>query len=92
MLSALLALSSGQEHVWLCTRRYTEVPKVTWLPLVVLAALAMASSIFGILHPLEFAAAFAPRSITVCTTAIELANGPRATMRWVPGDRHLGTS
>lgn len=54
-LSALLAISVEQDPPW--ERADPRTTGRNWLPWVLLIALAIASSIFGIMHPQVFAAA-----------------------------------
>ena len=56
-LSAMLAMAPAEDPVALWDRAYA-VTRPSWLPWGLLALLAAGSSLFGILHPLEFAAAF----------------------------------
>jgi hypothetical protein len=54
-LSALLAISVEQDPPWECPDPLTTGRN--WLPWVLLVGLAIASGVFGIMHPQEFAAA-----------------------------------
>ncbi len=55
-LTALLAVSA-QDPLWLWERAHSRTTQRRWWPWLVLAALAIASSAYGILHPAQFAAA-----------------------------------
>lgn len=53
-LTALLVVSSGRDEVWQCGRVAARIPR--WVPWAVLASLAVASTVFGFVHPDTFSA------------------------------------
>ncbi len=54
-MAALLSVSAGRDQLWGEERSRAECP--LWLPWAVLGAVAVVSTIFGILYPEQFAMA-----------------------------------
>jgi uncharacterized membrane protein YfcA len=56
VLSALLMMSAERNQWWGARLRRVKRGRLRWLPWVVLAALAILSSVFGVTHAQEFTA------------------------------------
>jgi hypothetical protein len=54
-LTAMLALAPGQDPLFLWDRAHSGLRQPSRLPCLVLVALAIASAVFGVMHPQDFA-------------------------------------
>ena len=73
-LTALLAMS-GEDALARWDRAHSEPATPSCLPWLLLTALAIASSVFGVTHPVEFAAAFGS-GLPDAGSSLVIAAGP----------------
>ena len=73
-LTALLAVTVRPDPLLLWDLANT-APRASWLPWLAMAGLAVASAVFGVTHPLEFAAAYGQNLLDPGTPAVVLS-GP----------------